>query len=74
LKISKYSIISFPIVYIILGYNDLFAIKYTSPVDTPPQEAFIDKFVNTTTHLGIEKIVIALVVAVVVNIIVNRRK
>jgi putative effector of murein hydrolase LrgA (UPF0299 family) len=74
LKISKYSIISFFIVYIILGYTTFFAIKYISPVDTPPQEAFIDKFVNTITHLSIGKIIIALVVAVVVNIIVNRRK
>lgn len=74
LKISKYSIISFPITYIILCYTTMFAIKYTSPVDTSQQEAFIDYFINSITHLWHVKLIIALVIAIIVNIIVKRSK
>jgi hypothetical protein len=72
LKISKYSIISFLIVYIVLGYT-LLAIKYTSPVGTLLQEAAIDKFINSITHLWHIRLVIALLVAVMVNLIVCRK-
>ena len=73
MKISKYSIISFPITYIILCYT-MFAIKYTSLVGTPAQEAFIDYFINTVTHLWHIKLIIALVIAIIVNIIIKRIK
>ena len=73
LKISKYSIISFPTVYIMLGYT-LFAIKYTSHVDTPLQAAFIDKFISSITHLWHIKLVIALVIAIIITLIDKRRK
>jgi hypothetical protein len=72
LKISMYSIISFLIVYIVLGYT-LFAIKYTSPVDIPLQDVAIDKFINSITHLWHIRLVIALLVAAVVNLIVCRK-
>ena len=71
MKISKYSIISFPITYIILSYT-MFAIKYTSLAGTPPQAAFIDYFINTFTHLWHIKFIIALVIAIIVNIIIRR--
>ena len=70
MKINKYSIISFPITYIILCYT-MVAIKYTSLAGTSPQAAFIDYFINTVTHLWHIKLIIALVIAIIVNIIIK---
>lgn len=73
MKVSKYAIISVPIVYIILGHT-LFTIKYTSTVDTPPQEVFMDKLTSSITHLWHIKLVIALVIGIMINAIGKMRE
>lgn len=73
MKVNKYAIIAVPIVYIILGYT-LFTIKYTSIVDTPVEEVFINKFISSVTHLWHIKLLISLIIAIMINTIISKRK
>jgi hypothetical protein len=72
-KISKFTVISLPVVYIVLGYA-VFPIKYTSPVGTAPGMVFMDRFLNLATHLWGIKIIISLFIALIVNLIIGSRK